>query len=111
MSSSKRDYYEVLIISRTASQDDVKQAFRKLAKEHHPDRTPGDAAAEDKFKEIQEAFSILHDAEKRRRYDRMGHAAFGGDPRVAASGGRGVFAYETGYPSRRGASRAPGPRS
>lgn len=78
MSSSKRDYYEVLIISRTASQDDVKQAFRKLAKEYHPDRNPGDAAAEDKFKEIQEAFSILHDAEKRRRYDRMGHAAFGG---------------------------------
>lgn len=79
MSSSKRDYYEVLFISRTASQDDVKQAFRKLAKEHHPDRNPGDAAAEDKFKEIQEAFSILHDAEKRRRYDRMGHAAFGGE--------------------------------
>jgi molecular chaperone DnaJ len=78
MSSSKRDYYEVLIISRTASQDDVKQAFRKLAKEYHPDRNPGDAAAEDKFKEIQEAFSVLHDAEKRRRYDRMGHAAFGG---------------------------------
>ena len=51
MSSSKRDYYEVLVISRTASSDDVKQAFRKLAKEYHPDRNPGDSAAEDKFKE------------------------------------------------------------
>ncbi len=74
----KRDYYEVLGLSRSATQDDVKQAFRKLAKEVHPDRNPGDAAAEDRFKEIQEAFSILHDTEKRRRYDRMGHAAFGG---------------------------------
>lgn len=74
----KRDYYEVLGLSRSATQDDVKQAFRKLAKEVHPDRNPGDAAAEDRFKEIQEAFSVLHDAEKRRRYDRMGHAAFGG---------------------------------
>jgi molecular chaperone DnaJ len=74
----KRDYYEVLGLSRSATQDEVKQAFRKLAKEVHPDRNPGDAAAEDRFKEIQEAFSILHDPEKRRRYDRMGHAAFGG---------------------------------
>lgn len=74
----KRDYYEVLGLSRSATQDDVKQAFRKIAKEVHPDRNPGDAAAEDRFKEIQEAFSILHDPEKRRRYDRMGHAAFGG---------------------------------
>lgn len=74
----KRDYYEVLGLSRSATQDDVKQAFRKLAKEVHPDRNPGDAAAEDRFKEIQEAFSVLHDPEKRRRYDRMGHAAFGG---------------------------------
>jgi len=75
----KRDYYEVLAISRTATQDEVKQAFRRLAKEVHPDRNPGDTAAEDRFKEIQEAFSVLHDGEKRRRYDRMGHAAFGGD--------------------------------
>jgi len=55
----KRDYYEVLAISRTATQDEVKQAFRRLAKEVHPDRNPGDAAAEDRFKEIQEAFSVL----------------------------------------------------
>ena len=74
----KRDYYEVLGLSRAASQDDVKQAFRRLAKEVHPDRNPDDKAAEDRFKEIQEAFSVLHDLEKRRRYDRMGHSAFGG---------------------------------
>lgn len=74
----KRDYYEVLGLSRSATQDDVKQAFRRLAKEVHPDRNPGDTAAEDRFKEIQEAFSVLHDPERRRRYDRMGHTAFGG---------------------------------
>ena len=57
----KRDYYEVLGLSRSATQDDVKQAFRKIAKEVHPDRNPGDAAAEDRFKEIQEAHETLSD--------------------------------------------------
>jgi molecular chaperone DnaJ len=74
----KRDYYDVLGIPRTASQDDVKQAYRKLAREYHPDRNQGDPTAEDRFKEVSEAFTILHDPEKRRRYDRAGHAAFGG---------------------------------
>lgn len=75
----KRDYYDVLGIPRTASADDVKQAYRKLAREYHPDRNQGDPAAEDRFKELSEAFTILHDAEKRRRYDRMGHAGFGSE--------------------------------
>jgi molecular chaperone DnaJ len=77
---AKRDYYEVLIVSRTATQDEIKQAYRKLAKELHPDKNPGDAAAEDRFKELSEAFSVLNDVDKRRRYDRLGHAAASGDP-------------------------------
>lgn len=74
---AKRDYYEVLIVARTATQDEVKQAYRKLAKELHPDKNPGDVAAEDRFKELSEAFSILNDVDKRRRYDRVGHASAG----------------------------------
>lgn len=77
---AKRDYYEVLSVPRTATQDEVKQAYRKLAKELHPDKNPGNAEAEDRFKELSEAFSVLNDVDKRRRYDRMGHAASGGDP-------------------------------
>src|SRR5688500_4613450 len=82
----KRDYYDVLGIGRTASPDEIKRAFRKYALECHPDRNPGDAAAEARFKELSEAYAILSDDEKRRRYDRMGHAAF-----QTASGGN---AYE-----------------
>lgn len=78
MASPKRDYYESLGVGRTASADEIKQAYRQLAKQWHPDRNPGDAQAEERFKEISEAYSVLIDAEKRRRYDRMGHAAFGG---------------------------------
>jgi len=78
-----RDYYEVLGVSRGASEDDIKKAFRRVAMESHPDRNPGDAAAEARFKEASEAFAVLSDSEKRRRYDRMGHSAFqnaGGGP-------------------------------
>ncbi len=74
--SGKSDYYETLGISRNASTDEIKRAFRKLAMECHPDRNPGDAEAEARFKELSEAYSVLSDDEKRRRYDRMGHAAF-----------------------------------
>lgn len=81
---AKRDYYEVLGVARNASEQDLKSAFRKLAKEHHPDRNPGDASAEKKFKEINEAYEVLKDPQKRAAYDRFGHAAFDG-----MGGGRG----------------------
>ena len=73
---SKRDYYEVLGVSRTATEAEMKSAFRKLAMQYHPDRTPGDHDAEVKFKEINEAYQTLSDAQKRAAYDRYGHAAF-----------------------------------
>ena len=71
---SKRDYYEILGVSRTASDQDIKSAYRRLAVQHHPDKNPGDADAEDRFKEAAEAYSVLSDGEQRRRYDRFGHA-------------------------------------
>jgi molecular chaperone DnaJ len=79
---SKRDYYEVLGLSRTATDQEIKSAYRKLALKHHPDRNPGDTAAEEKFKEAAEAYAVLADADKRAAYDRFGHAAVnqGGAP-------------------------------
>jgi molecular chaperone DnaJ len=82
-SVSKRDYYEVLGVSRTATDAEIKSAYRKLALKYHPDRNPGDHAAEEKFKESAEAYSVLADADKRHLYDRYGHAGLGG----AATGG------------------------
>ncbi|MEG1993262.1 MAG: molecular chaperone DnaJ [Acetivibrio sp.] len=76
MAESKRDYYEVLGISRGASDDEIKKAYRVLAKKYHPDMNPGDAEAEKKFKEASEAYAVLSDADKRRQYDQFGHAAF-----------------------------------
>jgi molecular chaperone DnaJ len=73
---SKRDYYEILGVGRSATEAELKSAFRKKAMENHPDRNPGDAAAESRFKEINEAYQILSDQQKRAAYDRMGHAAF-----------------------------------
>jgi molecular chaperone DnaJ len=73
---SKRDYYEVLGVSRTCTEAELKSAFRKSAMQWHPDRNPGDAAAELKFKEVNEAYQCLSDAQKRAAYDRFGHAAF-----------------------------------
>jgi molecular chaperone DnaJ len=75
---SKRDYYEVLEVTRTASDGEIKSAYRKLAMKYHPDRNPGDKAAEEKFKECAEAYAILADGEKRSAYDRFGHAAVSG---------------------------------
>ncbi len=75
---SKRDYYEVLGVDRNADADALKKAFRKLAMEFHPDRNPGDKAAEEKFKEISEAYEVLSDPDKRARFDRFGHAGLGG---------------------------------
>ena len=76
MAVTKRDYYEVLSITRTASDEDVKRAYRKAAAANHPDRNPGDDAAVERFKEAAEAFDVLGDTEKRALYDRYGHDAF-----------------------------------
>lgn len=76
--STKRDYYEILSVSRSASADEIKKAYRKLALQYHPDKNPGDKAAEEKFKEAAEAYEILSDASKRQRYDQYGHAGMGG---------------------------------
>ena len=73
---SKRDYYEVLGVSRTCGEAELKSAFRKLAMQHHPDRNPGNAECEHRFKEINEAYDVLKDGDKRAAYDRFGHAAF-----------------------------------
>jgi molecular chaperone DnaJ len=84
------DYYEVLGASRGASEDELKKAYRKKAVKYHPDKNPGDAAAEAKFKEISEAYDVLKDSEKRAAYDRYGHAAFqqGGMGRASGGGGQ-----------------------
>src|SRR5229473_3085609 len=71
---SKRDYYEILGVSRTAADQEIKNAYRRLAMRHHPDKNPNDATAEEKFKEAAEAYAVLSDAEQRKRYDRFGHA-------------------------------------
>ena len=75
---AQRDYYEVLGVDRSASEDEIKKAYRKLAMRYHPDHNPGDAEAEQKFKEAAEAYDVLRDAEKRARYDRFGHAGVQG---------------------------------
>ncbi len=82
---SKRDYYEVLGVERTANEQELKSAYRKLALKYHPDRNPGDHTAEERFKEAAEAYAVLADADQRGRYDRFGHAGVGG----AAGGGPG----------------------
>ena len=76
--TEKRDYYEVLGVQRTASIDDIKKSYRRLAVQYHPDKNPGDATAEEKFKEAAEAYGVLSDEEKRARYDRYGHQAMNG---------------------------------
>jgi len=75
---SKRDYYEVLEVSKSASADEIKKAYRKMAIKYHPDKNPGDKDAEDKFKEAAEAYEVLSDDNKKARYDQYGHAGVGG---------------------------------
>ena len=87
MAEQKRDYYEVLGVDRNASEEEIKKAYRKLAKKYHPDMNPGDKDAEKKFKEASEAYAVLSDAEKRRQYDQFGHSAFDG------TGGAGGFDF------------------
>src|SRR5436853_6215096 len=84
-----RDYYEVLGVARDASEEDIKKAYRKLARQHHPDRNPGDKQAEGRFKEVQEAYDVLSDKTKRANYDRFGTAEPGAGFRGARGGGGG----------------------
>lgn len=90
MAETKRDYYEVLGVDRNADDAALKKAYRALAKKYHPDMNPGDKEAEKKFKEASEAYAVLSDAEKRRKYDQFGHAAFEG----GASGGGGFGGFD-----------------
>jgi len=85
--ADKRDYYEVLGLSKGASEDEIKKSYRKLAKKYHPDMNPGDKEAEKNFKEVNEAYDVLSDSDKRAKYDQYGHAAF--DPASGGFGGGG----------------------
>jgi len=88
METQKRDYYQVLGVERNAAGEEVKRAYRKLAVKFHPDKNPDDPHAEEKFKELGEAYDVLMDPEKRAAYDRFGHAAFASG---GAGFGRGAF--------------------
>src|SRR4051812_12158665 len=87
--ATKRDYYEVLGVTRNANADDVKKAYRKLAVQFHPDKNPGDKKAEEHFKELSEAYEVLSDPQKRQMYDQFGHAANAG-----GAGGPGGFDFQ-----------------
>lgn len=94
--ASKRDYYEVLGVSKNASDDEIKKAYRKLAVKYHPDKNPGDKEAEAKFKEISEAHEVLSDKQKRARYDQFGHAGVNGGAGGGAYGGFNPFGGQGG---------------
>ena len=93
MADEKRDYYEVLGVQKGADENEIKKAYRKLAMQYHPDKNPGDKQAEEKFKEINEAYAVLSDADKRAKYDQFGHA--GVDPNMGG-GGFGGFDFSSG---------------
>lgn len=83
---SKKDFYQLLGVSKSSSPDEIKKAYRKLAMQYHPDKNPGNKAAEDKFKEVSEAYEVLSDTEKKKSYDQFGHAGVGGNPFGGAGG-------------------------
>src|SRR5438132_12681463 len=95
MATDKRDYYEVLGVGRGAGDEEIKKAYRRLAIQFHPDRNPGNKQAEERFKEINEAYQVLSDTDKRLQYDRFGHAAFQGPQ--AGAGGFGGFDFSQGF--------------
>lgn len=119
--ADKQDYYETLGVEKSASADDIKKAYRTLAKKYHPDMNPGDKAAEQKFKEVNEAYSVLSDPDKKAKYDQYGHAAFdasagfGGDSGFSGFGGfdgfdmGDIFSSIFGGGSRSSSSRANAP--
>lgn len=92
--TTKRDYYEILGVDRSATAEDIKKAYRKLAMQYHPDRNKGDASAEEKFKEVGEAYAVLSDQDKRARYDRFGHAGAGAGPTPGGGGFGGSFEFD-----------------
>src|SRR5258706_16343618 len=85
--ATKRDYYEILEVTRTANGDEIKKSYRRLAVKYHPDKNPGDHSAEEKFKELGEAYDVVSDEQKRAAYDRYGHAAFQGGAGARGGGG------------------------
>ncbi|MCI0531846.1 MAG: DnaJ domain-containing protein, partial [candidate division Zixibacteria bacterium] len=89
--AGKRDYYEILGVDRSATEDDVKKAYRKLAVQYHPDKNPGNKSAEEKFKEISEAYEVLRDPQKKSKYDQFGHAGVDGG---AGAGGFGGYDFQ-----------------
>lgn len=91
--SDKRDYYEVLGVDKSASADEIKKAYRKLAMQYHPDRNPDNKEAEQKFKEVNEAYGVLSDADKKAKYDQFGHSAFDGSAGYGQGGGFGGFDF------------------
>src|ERR1044072_6165444 len=96
--STKRDYYEILTVAKTASQDEIKKAYRKVAMQFHPDRNPNNKEAEEKFKEAAEAYEVLSDPDKRAQYDRFGHS-MGGNRGGYGGGGLnmgGIFSHFVG---------------
>ena len=100
MAENKRDYYEVLGVSKGASEDEIKKAYKKLARKYHPDMNPGDKEAEEKFKEVNEANEVLSDPEKKARYDQFGFA--GVDPSYGAGAGGAGGGFGGGQTRRNG---------